>query len=244
MKDQQEESAAAQKRPKESLGKAAAFCTSAIFESTRESALIKGLKPLVPDQWEEEGVKDFWEAKEKNNQTLDVLAQLREQRAHPWPVRGSAAHHRARRARAARQAVRDAGRLRPVLRADCCLSRGRVRDHGGNLARGRRRVIESRPGRPKQFGHGDLRIGPGPRSSVSLQFASPFFRVVTQPMKVERDRRDGRDEPASRGPDSRHITRFARHVHEIVVVSHPSTIKELTAAQHRLAIVRPVMLVP
>ncbi|MGW4104348.1 hypothetical protein [Streptomyces sp. NPDC004976] len=77
MKDQQEESAAAQKRPKESLGKAAAFCTSAIFESTRESALIKGLKPLVPDQWEEEGVKDFWEAKEKNNQTLDVLAQLR-----------------------------------------------------------------------------------------------------------------------------------------------------------------------
>ncbi|GGQ57254.1 hypothetical protein [Streptomyces flaveolus] len=77
MKDQQEESASAQERPEESLGKAAAFCTSAIFESTPESALMRGLKKLVPPQWEDEGVKDFWKAKEKSDDALDVLAQLR-----------------------------------------------------------------------------------------------------------------------------------------------------------------------
>ncbi|MGX1267297.1 hypothetical protein [Streptomyces phaeoluteigriseus] len=77
MKDQQEESASAQKRPKESLGKAAAFCTSAIFESIPESALVRGLKNLVPAPWAAEGVKDFWKAEEKGNEMLDVLAQLR-----------------------------------------------------------------------------------------------------------------------------------------------------------------------
>ncbi|MER7192860.1 hypothetical protein [Streptomyces flaveolus] len=77
MKDQQEESASAQERPEESLGKAAAFCTSAIFESTPESALMRGLKKLVPPQWEDEGVKDFWKAKEESDDALDVLAQLR-----------------------------------------------------------------------------------------------------------------------------------------------------------------------
>lgn len=77
MKDQQERSAAAQERPKEALGKAAAFCTSAIFESTPESALMRGLKKLVPPQWEAEGVKDFWKAQEENDDMLDVLAQLR-----------------------------------------------------------------------------------------------------------------------------------------------------------------------
>ncbi|MFJ9718708.1 hypothetical protein ACIRPQ_22670 [Streptomyces sp. NPDC101213] len=77
MKDQQEESASAQERPKEALGKAAAFCTSAIFESTPESALMRGLKELIPPQWEAEGVKDFWKAQEKSDDMLDVLAQLR-----------------------------------------------------------------------------------------------------------------------------------------------------------------------
>ncbi|GGW99407.1 hypothetical protein GCM10010297_21710 [Streptomyces malachitofuscus] len=77
MRDQQEESASAQKRPEESLGKAAAFCTSAIFDTTRESDLMAGLEKLVPAQWEDRGVKDFWKAKEKSNETLDVLAQLR-----------------------------------------------------------------------------------------------------------------------------------------------------------------------
>ncbi|MFI8089360.1 hypothetical protein ACIF9R_13740 [Streptomyces sp. NPDC086080] len=77
MKNEQEEAAAAQERPRESLGKAAAFCTSAVFESTRESDLMEGLKKLVPAQWEEEGVKDFWKAEEKSDDMLDVLAQLR-----------------------------------------------------------------------------------------------------------------------------------------------------------------------
>lgn len=77
MKDQQEQSASAQERPEESLGKAAAVCTSAIFESTPESALMRGMKRLVPAEWEDEGVKDFWKAQEKSNDQLDVLAQLR-----------------------------------------------------------------------------------------------------------------------------------------------------------------------
>lgn len=76
MKEQQERSASAQERPEESLGKAAAFCSSAIFESTSESALVRGLDKLVPSQWEDEGVEDFWKAKERSNETLDVLAQL------------------------------------------------------------------------------------------------------------------------------------------------------------------------
>ncbi|MFD8519240.1 hypothetical protein ACFV2D_04360 [Streptomyces capillispiralis] len=77
MKDQQEQSASARKGAEVSLGKAAAFCTSAIFESTRESALVQGLRKLIPPKWEAEGVKDFWKAKEMNDETLDVLAQLR-----------------------------------------------------------------------------------------------------------------------------------------------------------------------
>ncbi|MFI1418117.1 hypothetical protein ACH4VX_08995 [Streptomyces sp. NPDC020731] len=77
MKEQQEESASAQDRPEESLGKAAAFCASAIFESTSESSLMRGLEKLVPAQWEDEGVKDFYKAKEKSEDQLDILAQLR-----------------------------------------------------------------------------------------------------------------------------------------------------------------------
>jgi hypothetical protein len=61
----------------ESLGKAAAFCTSAVFESASESSIIRGLEKLVPAQWEDEGVKDFFKAQEKSNDQLDVLAQLR-----------------------------------------------------------------------------------------------------------------------------------------------------------------------
>lgn len=76
MKEQQERSASAQERPEQSLGKAAAFCTSAVFEATPESALTRGLERLIPSQWEAEGVKDFWKAEEKSNDTLDVIAQL------------------------------------------------------------------------------------------------------------------------------------------------------------------------
>ncbi|MFF9488348.1 hypothetical protein [Streptomyces sp. NPDC014676] len=77
MKEQQEESASAQDRPEESLGKAAALCTSAIFEATPESSIMRGLEKLVPAQWEDEGVKDFYKAKEKSKEQLDVLARLR-----------------------------------------------------------------------------------------------------------------------------------------------------------------------
>src|SRR5690606_24302834 len=77
MKDQQEDAAEAQKRAKESLGKAAALCTSAVFETAGEAELMDGLAELVPAQWEDEGVKDFWKAEEKSDETLDVIAQLR-----------------------------------------------------------------------------------------------------------------------------------------------------------------------
>lgn len=77
MKDQQEESASARKGPKESLGEAAAVCSSAVFESVRDSSLMGGLRKLVPAAWEDEGVKDFWKAKEKSDDQIEVLAQLR-----------------------------------------------------------------------------------------------------------------------------------------------------------------------
>ncbi|MFF8092984.1 hypothetical protein [Streptomyces sp. NPDC016675] len=77
MKDQQEQAASAQERPEESLGKAAAVCTSAIFDSTSESALAQGLEKLVPPDWEGEGIKDFWKAEEKTDDRLEVLARLR-----------------------------------------------------------------------------------------------------------------------------------------------------------------------
>ncbi|MEU1371840.1 hypothetical protein ABZ454_37965 [Streptomyces sp. NPDC005803] len=90
MKEQQEQAATAQERPEESLGRAAALCTSAIFKSTPESALRSGLKKLVPARWKDEGIKDFWKAKasEKGNDTLNVLAQLRnnEQAQGPFEV--------------------------------------------------------------------------------------------------------------------------------------------------------------
>ena len=88
MKDQQEAAAEAQKRAKESLGKAAALCTSAVFETAGEAELMDGLAELVPAQWEDEGVKHFWKAEEKSDETLDVIAQLRsnEQAHGPFEV--------------------------------------------------------------------------------------------------------------------------------------------------------------
>lgn len=88
MKDQQEDAADAQKRAKESLGKAAALCTSAVFETAGEAELMDGLAELVPAQWEDEGVKDFWKAEEESDEKLDVIAQLRsnEQAHGPFEV--------------------------------------------------------------------------------------------------------------------------------------------------------------
>ncbi|MFE7646600.1 hypothetical protein [Streptomyces phaeoluteigriseus] len=88
MKDQQQQSVSAQERPQESLGKAAAFCTSAIFESTPESTLVRRLNSLVPPQWKDEGVKDFWKAEDMSNDMLRVHAQLRnnEQSRGPFEI--------------------------------------------------------------------------------------------------------------------------------------------------------------
>ncbi|MFF7216504.1 hypothetical protein ACFZAU_39240 [Streptomyces sp. NPDC008238] len=89
MKDQQEHSVSAQERPDQSLGKAAAFCTSAIFESTPEHDLMQGLRKLLPTRWADEGVKDFWKAEEENNKTLDILVQLQSdtRTRGPFPVK-------------------------------------------------------------------------------------------------------------------------------------------------------------
>ncbi len=77
MREQQEEVAATQDQPKDPLGKAAETCTNAIFDSTVEHDLSEGLKDLTPKRWNSEGVKDFWKSKEQGDESLDVLAQLR-----------------------------------------------------------------------------------------------------------------------------------------------------------------------
>ncbi|WP_192582292.1 hypothetical protein [Streptomyces triticiradicis] len=75
--DKQEETAAAQGRPEDPLGKAAEVCTNAIFVSSAGSELPEELKDLVPGSWRPQGIKDFWKSKEKSNTLLDVLAELR-----------------------------------------------------------------------------------------------------------------------------------------------------------------------
>jgi hypothetical protein len=83
MSDQQEEAASAQDQPDESLSEAAVACTTAIFESVGESALVQQLGGLIPESWGTEGVKDFWKAEEQGDDLLDVLAQLQnDERVH------------------------------------------------------------------------------------------------------------------------------------------------------------------
>ncbi|MEU0600401.1 hypothetical protein ABZ484_19475 [Streptomyces sp. NPDC006393] len=59
------------------LGKAAEVCTNAVFDSAPQDTLGRNLKTLLPKKWSTEGVKDFWKSKEKGNDVLDVLTQLR-----------------------------------------------------------------------------------------------------------------------------------------------------------------------
>lgn len=83
MKEQQKKVAATQEQPDDPLGKAAETCTNAIFDSTLEHDLSKGLKELTPEKWNSEGVKDFWKSKEQGDERLDILAQLRnDERTH------------------------------------------------------------------------------------------------------------------------------------------------------------------
>jgi hypothetical protein len=77
MKEEQEKAASAQGMPDVSLGKAAEVCTSAAFASVPERALNWSLKKLIPENWDTEGVKDFWIATEQGNESLKVTAQLR-----------------------------------------------------------------------------------------------------------------------------------------------------------------------
>ncbi|MFF3329574.1 hypothetical protein ACFYWX_08420 [Streptomyces sp. NPDC002888] len=76
---QQEDAAADQEQSDASLAEEATVCTSAIFESVADHTLAQGLESLVPDDWDTEGVKDFWKAEEAedDDELLDVLAQLR-----------------------------------------------------------------------------------------------------------------------------------------------------------------------
>jgi hypothetical protein len=74
--EQQEEAASEQEQSGAPLAEEAAICTSAIFESVPEQTLADGLESLVPDDWDAQGVKDFWKAEEKDDALLDVLAQL------------------------------------------------------------------------------------------------------------------------------------------------------------------------
>ncbi|POX54806.1 hypothetical protein C3489_13060 [Streptomyces sp. Ru71] len=63
--------------PDEPLGKAAEVCTNAVFESVPDTTLAEDLQNLTPDTWNSEGVQDFWKSRESENESLDVFAQLR-----------------------------------------------------------------------------------------------------------------------------------------------------------------------
>ncbi|MFF5158085.1 hypothetical protein ACFY3N_17910 [Streptomyces sp. NPDC000348] len=67
----------AQGLPDAPLGEAAEVCTNAVFESVSERSLTRGLEKMIPAQWNSEGVKDYWKAKESGSDALDVQAQLR-----------------------------------------------------------------------------------------------------------------------------------------------------------------------
>lgn len=77
MKKEQEDAASAQGLPDVPLGEAAEACTNTIFDSVPDRTLTRDLKSLIPEEWDTEGVKDFWKSKETGDDVLDVLAQLR-----------------------------------------------------------------------------------------------------------------------------------------------------------------------
>lgn len=76
LEKQLKEAAAAQGLPDEPLGKAAAACTNSLFDLVSDATLAKELRSLTPDTWNSEGVQDFWKSREEANDSLDVYAQL------------------------------------------------------------------------------------------------------------------------------------------------------------------------
>ncbi|MET9422083.1 MULTISPECIES: hypothetical protein [unclassified Streptomyces] len=77
VKKRKEEAASARGVPNVPLGEAAAVCTNAIFANVSDRALGLSLKTLLPSKWEIQGVQDFWKAQEKGDDSLVVLAKLR-----------------------------------------------------------------------------------------------------------------------------------------------------------------------
>ncbi|MER6624829.1 hypothetical protein [Streptomyces sp. NPDC000931] len=77
LNEQMKKAAFAQGLPDVPLGEAAEVCTNAIFKSVPDNALVRGIEELSPARWETEGVKDYWKAKESGSDSLDVQAQLR-----------------------------------------------------------------------------------------------------------------------------------------------------------------------
>ncbi|MFF9620648.1 hypothetical protein [Streptomyces griseosporeus] len=68
--------------PDEQLGKAAEVCTTSVFESFPDTTLADDLESLTPDSWNSEGVRDFWKSQEAENDSLDVLAQLQDDKVY------------------------------------------------------------------------------------------------------------------------------------------------------------------
>lgn len=62
--------------PNEPLGKAAEVCTNSVFESVLDTTLAEDLQTLTPETWNSEGIRDFWKSREAANDSLDVIAQL------------------------------------------------------------------------------------------------------------------------------------------------------------------------
>ncbi|MEU9351901.1 hypothetical protein AB0D65_12990 [Streptomyces griseoloalbus] len=80
LEKQLEETADAQGLPDATPGKAAEVCADAMFQSVPEPKLIGGLTELTPAKWDTEGVKDYWKSRESGDKSLDVQAQLQNNR--------------------------------------------------------------------------------------------------------------------------------------------------------------------
>lgn len=76
LNEQLKKVAFAQGLPDVPLGEAAEVCANALFKSVPDRALTPGLEKLTPEQWDTEGVKDYWKARESGSDSLDVQAQL------------------------------------------------------------------------------------------------------------------------------------------------------------------------
>ncbi|MFF9404243.1 hypothetical protein ACF1B0_01745 [Streptomyces anandii] len=84
---QVEKELSAQSLPDVPLDKAAVQCTGSVFKHASEAAVGRHVEDLLPEEWNSEGVKEFWKAQEKDSDFLEVFTQLRNEKLADAPAR-------------------------------------------------------------------------------------------------------------------------------------------------------------